>query len=120
MTEKCKAIVYPKGAYSAFKPGGCSRNAVRDGFCKQHHPDAQAERDKIRQELFDHKIRMREAPYNRLQEAQARIRVLEDALCEVMDGVCGVTDDGHDLVGFGFTPERAQEIVNLVKGIKRP
>ena len=38
--KKCKKIVYPKGRYGAFHPYGCSRNAVKAGYCKQHHPDS--------------------------------------------------------------------------------
>lgn len=38
MSDRCKETVFrPGGIYSG---GRCSRNAVKDGFCKQHHPDA--------------------------------------------------------------------------------
>lgn len=42
MTDKCKETVFHQGG--SYRGGRCSRKAVKDGYCKQHHPDAWAKR----------------------------------------------------------------------------
>lgn len=46
--NNCKARVSVPGVWS--RDYQCSRKATRDGFCKQHHPDSVAARDKKSQE----------------------------------------------------------------------
>jgi len=41
---RCKASVREQGMWPRFYQ--CKRKATLDGWCKQHHPDAQAARDK--------------------------------------------------------------------------
>ena len=53
--EQCKERV-ATGHYPPTRP--CDRFAVRDGYCKQHHPDAKAERrrkinEKVSAQLAD-------------------------------------------------------------------
>lgn len=43
MAEQCKEIV-GRGSGIKGSVGQCSRPAVKDGYCKQHHPDAVAAR----------------------------------------------------------------------------
>ncbi len=43
MSERCKEQIY--GKFGGFGSERCSRNAVNDGFCKQHHPDTIKARD---------------------------------------------------------------------------
>lgn len=51
MTQ-CKATVRKPGlGFGFFR--SCSRKAVRDGFCGQHHPDAAAKRAEKAQRMFD-------------------------------------------------------------------
>jgi len=45
---KCQKRVYH--SHGAFGGSRCSRNAVRDGYCTQHHPDAKEARRKRREE----------------------------------------------------------------------
>ena len=40
-SDKCKERVWGSGAFGS---RGCYRKAVKNGFCKQHHPDAVAKR----------------------------------------------------------------------------
>lgn len=40
--ERCKRHVYPIGG--SFMGHTCSRKAVRDGYCTQHHPDTEKAR----------------------------------------------------------------------------
>ena len=41
MSEKCKETIFGKFSWHGHR---CTRNAIKDGFCKQHHPDSVAER----------------------------------------------------------------------------
>lgn len=44
--DKCKEKVWPAGAWHAAQ---CARNATRDGYCAQHHPETvKARRDAAR------------------------------------------------------------------------
>ena len=42
MSDRCKETVFRQGG--SFRGGRCSRKAVKDGYCNQHHPDAVAKR----------------------------------------------------------------------------
>ena len=42
MSDKCKETVFRQGGH--FRGSACYRNAVKDGYCKQHHPDTVAQR----------------------------------------------------------------------------
>ena len=43
----------------------CSRNAIEDDYCRQHHPEAVAKREAERQRKFNAKINARLAPQRR-------------------------------------------------------
>jgi Skp family chaperone for outer membrane proteins len=43
--KRCKQTVIPNDKWGSFHPHQCNRAVVKDGFCKQHHPDAKAERN---------------------------------------------------------------------------
>lgn len=47
--KKCKARVTQDSWHS----GQCSRKATRDGWCKQHHPEAEAERDAVAKAKYE-------------------------------------------------------------------
>ena len=49
---KCKQKVYPSGAYGAFYGHQCSRAAVKDGFCNQHHPETIAAKNKEKDDAY--------------------------------------------------------------------
>ena len=50
-SDRCKTRVTIPGIWS--QDHQCSRKAKKDGFCKQHHPDTVAARDKKSQEKAD-------------------------------------------------------------------
>ena len=54
--EKCKAKVVPNTRFGAFYIHRCTRKAVRDGYCRQHHPEAVAERERKSSERHEEKI----------------------------------------------------------------
>lgn len=45
--NRCKEIVWGNSAWRSHQ---CSRNAWKDGYCKQHHPDTVKQREKAREE----------------------------------------------------------------------
>jgi len=47
-TEQCKHNVY-----ADWHTHQCPRKAWKDGYCKQHHPDTIAERDRKRREKWE-------------------------------------------------------------------
>ena len=56
---KCKVKCYAEGSfYSHF----CKRNAWKDGFCKQHHPETIKERDAAKEIKYQKKLEA-SAPY---------------------------------------------------------
>lgn len=88
MSEKCKEKVW-----GDWKPRQCSRNAVKDGYCKQHHPDTVAERNRKVKERWQAK--QEASPYGQLKKAKQQIAKLVELLDEARKrGVQG-----------GWTPE---------------
>lgn len=71
---RCKATLYPQGRG---RPGSCSREAKKDGWCTQHHPDvAKARREALEaQEAARHRART-----HRMVEATLRDRIVAAAL----------------------------------------
>ena len=52
----------------------CSRNAVKDGYCKQHHPDAVKARRDAQRKRWDEK--QKNSPIFKLKEATETIKRL--------------------------------------------
>ena len=71
----CKAKVCAPG--NVFHTYGCSRDAVQDGYCRQHHPDAVAARRAKRSKLADER-------YARDMEKIHRPRLLEESLTKLV------------------------------------
>ena len=72
--ERCKAQVSDSVGWHHFQ---CSRYAVKDGYCKQHHPDAvaarQAESDRRAQERWVND------PINRMNRELTLLRAVAEA-----------------------------------------
>ena len=62
--DRCKESVYRGSSWGS--KGRCIRNAVIDGYCKQHHPDSVAKRKKKAEEKAA-KIAVRALKLNRIQ-----------------------------------------------------
>lgn len=80
---KCKEKVWGESAWHSHQ---CTRNATKDGFCKQHHPDIVAERHRKADEAYEKK-RHNSLPerYYRLQNEHKKMKVLlETSLSFVM------------------------------------
>ena len=75
MSEKCKEKVWSENGWRMRR---CSRNAVKDGYCNQHHPDAIKARRKKSEERYNEKLE--QSPWRRLEKASDRINKLESEL----------------------------------------
>jgi hypothetical protein len=73
MSEKCKKQVWGQSSYTHYR---CSRNAWKDGYCKQHHPDTVAERRKKSDAAYE--IKREQSPLYKLQQALAEIKSLKE------------------------------------------
>jgi hypothetical protein len=72
--EKCK-----KDVWEGYHSHRCTRNAVKDGYCKQHHPASVKEREEKSTKAYQEK--MENSPWRLLVKAQARIAALEREIC---------------------------------------
>lgn len=105
MSARCKQEIY-RGTFS--RQDQCSRQAKRDGYCNQHHPDTVKARKEKSHNNYVAKKRRENKPWHLLAAAEQRIKALEEALNalqtpkdEVGDGaryvlcpglVCSITD----------------------------
>ena len=69
---RCKQTIY-KGTWA--RASQCSRKATKDGYCKQHHPDAVAKRNKEVEERYEAK--RKQSPWYKLKQAHDKIATLE-------------------------------------------
>ena len=94
MSEGCAKRVWH--GYSSYP---CSRKAVKDGFCKQHHPDPAAERQRKSEAAYAKRV-ANSAP-EKLRKARERIAKLEEALEKYGDHLYFCTDEAdHCVCGF--------------------
>jgi hypothetical protein len=73
MSEKCKKRVWGQSSFNSYS---CSRNAWKDGYCKQHHPDTVTERRKKSDAAYE--IKRKQSPLYKLQQAIVKIKALEE------------------------------------------
>jgi len=67
LDERCVQMVSGAGTWGGLHRHRCTRKAIKDGFCKQHHPDT----EKARREEADRQQRERMAYEARHRERQA-------------------------------------------------
>ena len=79
--DRCKASVSGEGRYGSFHAHQCSRKPWKDGWCKQHHPDAEAER-RVQSEARWQQRRER-SPSFRLARAHEEIVRLKARIAEL-------------------------------------
>ena len=66
-------------------PVSCSRPASKDGYCKQHHPDAVKARQAAAQAKFDAKVAARLKPYSRIEQLECAVAELREALISCVE-----------------------------------
>ena len=84
--DRCKASVPYGGRSVSFHQ--CQRAPWKDGWCKQHHPDTEAERRKQSEERYQQKRTL--SPLSQLTRAYeeiARQKRLVGELTEVLDAI---------------------------------
>ena len=100
--SRCKESVM-----RGYHMGKCLRNAVKDGYCKQHHPDSIAERDRLRQVEWDRQ--QDNSIYSRFARLQERNKELQAQLRDIKlmaKPVCATAKNtsavrtGHELGGY--------------------
>jgi len=77
--EQCKEMMMRN--YELYR---CQNKAWKDGYCKRHHPDAKAVREKASNERW--KEKRRQSPEYRLSVALKRIVALENRIAELEEG----------------------------------
>jgi hypothetical protein len=115
LKENCKAEVYDPLRWKHF---GCRRKASKDGFCKQHHPDSVAERQRKRDEKYE--LEQQKSPWATIEKLKNRIAELEAAQKAVVDAwvIEGPHPEHHDrwcqnlIVNW---PALANAVKNLVR-----
>lgn len=76
--EKCKEKVFV-GNWG--RQSQCSRNACKDGFCKQHHPETKKAREEEKDRRWEEK--QKKSAWYLLKEANEKIARLEAEIKEL-------------------------------------
>lgn len=76
MKDKCKERVSDNTGWGRMHQ--CTRNATLDGFCKQHHPDSVAERD--RKAIKRYEAKREASPYHKIEILMAEIKQLKEII----------------------------------------
>ena len=99
--EKCKKEVWNRWNYFQ-----CSRNAVKDGYCWQHHPDEVIKRERLYDEKFQRKLDNN--PYKKLKKAKERIKELEEeiGILKSQLAICSYDSKKHK----SYVKERKRQI----------
>lgn len=53
MDKKCKKKVWTGNRHTGLSSHQCTRKAIRDGYCKQHHPDEEKIRERKREQRLE-------------------------------------------------------------------
>lgn len=72
--QKCKQMV----SRDAWHTGPCYRLAVKDGYCKQHHPASVALREKQKEDRYQKKVAA--SPYAKIGKLKELLKLALDAL----------------------------------------
>jgi len=101
--NKCKELVYR----GCMRSSPCSRNAVKDGYCKQHHPETVAMRHQRRDDKWedDKKKTPIALAYKKIHEQDAQIKSLQDSIINACGRVIAETE---------HKPVNASELADLV------
>jgi len=91
--DKCRAEVQVRGLFGQY--ARCQRAAFVDGWCYQHHPDAQAARDRASAQRYDRQL----WPGRVKDNAQAACK-LAGALLETMVEVGAAPADYRALADY--------------------
>lgn len=88
--EKCKEMVVPSGRYGSFHTRRCHFMAVKDGYCKMHHPDSVKKREELSKKRFDKK--RSETSWYKLKLARTEIEELKTEIVRLKAEVSRLRD----------------------------
>lgn len=95
MKDKCGAKVPDSTGFHSFP---CSRNAVVDGFCRQHDPVAAAKRREAQHARWDAEEAVRDWNRARVRLAEEAYAVLANAQPSSLDAIGQVLVDLSDRI----------------------
>ena len=113
MNERCKETVYPNEKYGAFHGHQCTRKAVKDGYCKIHHPDSVRKRQEISAKRYNERIEQSE--YAQLKRAREEIERLTQQVEEAkrdadkLQKIKDLVDEQANDDGIWFQADTAPE-----------
>jgi len=84
--NKCKQEVW----HDAWHHGTCSRSAIKGGYCKVHHPESVAIREKKKEERYQKKLDA--SPFAKIGRLEKVLRLALDALERTRPPKDGYTD----------------------------
>ena len=111
--EECKERVM-----HGYHLSQCSRKAVKDGYCKQHHPDSVAKRKEENEALW--KKKQAESPWAKLEKASLRIGVLEASHQKLLEALKDAqrTMRTYGTTNMRFSIDRATDAINAAEEVK--
>ena len=83
MSEQCKQQIMDH-----WQLRNCQRKVVKDGYCKQHHPDAVEQRTKDSKARYDAKTRKMLAPSRKIKQLEKVNTVLLEVLERIIGNPC--------------------------------
>jgi len=89
----------------------CQRNEVTDGFCRQHHPDSVAERDRVRKIAWETK---------QANSIYARYASLKDRIAELEAQVDDLTSENNRLERAWLAINKRCHGYEIELGIRKP
>lgn len=97
MDKRCIATVYNPGSFSR---RSCERAAKQDGFCSQHHPEAEKARSDKRRAEWESKYAAQKARETRQQMLMDIGQAVLDAYCETV-GATEETVTADEVIMWG-------------------
>jgi hypothetical protein len=95
--NRCKTKVWPQGEFHSHR---CNFKAVKDGYCKKHHPDAVEARRKASEERW--RIKWDNNP---IVVAHKKIVVLESKIAELERIITALEAENRELKESKFRAE---------------
>ncbi len=79
-SERCQEKMRGKGSWGGFNRVQCTRKAVKDGFCTQHHPDSKRARAEKQKEKWRAEQEQYKKKYAEEREKERLARAAPDLL----------------------------------------
>ena len=90
--DRCKAGVYPQERWS--RTHQCTRKPVKDGWCRTHHPDAEAERKAAASAKYEAEMRRHAMGWHGERMMAALIKIRDgdnDPRTTAAEALAGIT-----------------------------